>query len=182
MERFCRIACAVERKPAAKGADGHALARACLGRQQGAGAVAVIVDGPADGPALTVYPEDRAGVINAARYAAGADAAAADKRVEKELWRVLAFVGGGVETEEHCVLKPVLKAEDLDGLAASTLSPNVAMRVTANAQRFGFSRVERVPYRMAVVQGWAASPTNDAQRAIWDQVRKSKVKATGGGK
>jgi hypothetical protein len=182
LERFCRITCTVERKPDAKAADGYALARACLDKQQGNGAVAVIVDGPADGPALTVFPENRAGVINATRYAAGTDASTAAKRIEKELWRVLAFVAGGVETEEHCVLKPVLKPEDLDGLVASTLSPNVAMRVAANATRFGFSQVEHVPYRMAVMRGWAPAPTNAAQKAIWDQVHKSKAKATDGDK
>jgi hypothetical protein len=182
MERFCRITCTVERKPDAKTADGYALACACLDKQQGKGAVAVIVDGPADGPGLTVYPEDRAGVINAACYAADADAATAAKRIEKELWRVLAMIAGGVETEEYCVLKPVLNPADLDSLTASTLSPNVAMRVSANAERFGFGQVEHVPYRVAVVRGWAPAPTNAAQKAIWEQVRKSKTKTTDSGK
>ena len=36
--------------------------------------------------------------------------------------------------------------------------------------RFGVSKERRVPYRVACQQGWAPAPTNDYQKAVWEEV------------
>jgi len=138
-----------------------------LGKLRSEGFVAE--EGP-EAPRLALYPEDRCGVINASRLADGADAKTADARLAKELWRTVAFIAGGVNSDEPCVVKTVLSSADLDTLPASTFSPNVAGKISQAAKRLGLARIERTSYRAACLQGWAPPPTNAAQKAIWESV------------
>ena len=170
LEHFCDIPFRVVGKPAAAGEHGLALARAALARPQDVGAVVVVAEEGPEAPRLALYPEDRCGVINASRLADGADAKTADARLAKELWRTVAFIAGGVNSDEPCVVKTVLSSADLDALPASTFSPNVAGKISQAAKRLGLARIERTSYRAACLQGWAPPPTNAAQKAIWESV------------
>ncbi len=170
LEHFCDIPFRVVGKPAAAGEHGLALARAALARPQDVGAVVVVAEEGPEAPRLALYPEDRCGVINASRLADGADAKTADARLAKELWRTVAFIAGGVNSDEPCVVKTVLASADLDALPASTFSPNVAGKISQAAKRLGLARIERTSYRAACLQGWAPPPTNAAQKAIWESV------------
>ena len=38
-------------------------------------------------------------------------------------------------------------------------------------KRFGVKKARRIPYAVAVKEGWAQPPTNDFQRAVWDRVK-----------
>ena len=174
LEHFCDIPFHVVGKPAAAGETGLALARAALARPGEVGAVVVVAEeGPA-APRLALYPEDRFGVINATRLADGADAKTADARLAKELWRTVAFIAGGVNSDEPCVVKTVLASADLDTLPASTFSPNVARKINQAGERLGLARIERTSYRAACLQGWAPPPTNAAQQAIRNSVNTGK--------
>ena len=170
LEHFCDIPFHVVGKPAAAGEHGLALARAALARPQDVGAVVVVAEEGPEAPRLALYPEDRCGVINASRLADGADAKTADARLAKELWRTVAFIAGGVNSDEPCVVKTVLSSADLDALPASTFSPNVARKINQAGERLGLARIERTSYRAACLQGWAPPPTNAAQKAIWESV------------
>jgi hypothetical protein len=170
LEHFCDIPFRVVGKPAAAGEHGLALARAALARPQDVGAVVVVAEEGPEAPRLALYPEDRCGVINASRLADGADAKTADARLAKELWRTVAFIAGGVNSDEPCVVKTVLASADLDTLPASTFSPNVARKINQAGERLGLARIERTSYRAACLQGWAPPPTNAAQKAIWESV------------
>lgn len=170
LEHFCDIPFRVVGKPAAAGEHGLALARAALARPQDVGAVVVVAEEGPEAPRLALYPEDRCGVINASRLADGADAKTADARLAKELWRTVAFIAGGVNSDEPCVVKTVLASADLDALPASTFSPNVARKINQAGERLGLARIERTSYRAACLQGWAPPPTNAAQKAIWESV------------
>ena len=171
LEHFCQIPFKVVKKPAEKGDNGLSLAKAALSRPKEVGAVVVVVDEGEDAPRLALYPEDRFGVINATRIRAGTDEKTAAARLEKELWRAVAFIAGGVASEEPCVVKTVLTPADLDALAVSTFSPMVAMKISRSGDRFGFGKIERTSYRAACLQGWAPAPTNDIQKAIWDRAQ-----------
>ena len=37
-------------------------------------------------------------------------------------------------------------------------------------KHFGVKKERRIPYRVAVQEGWAAPPTNDYQKAVWNEV------------
>jgi len=163
---------------------GLAVAQKALKENAQAGAVVLIIDA-GEAPSLAVFPEDRMAVINAQRVQQGAaDGKVAAARMEKEIFRAVAHIAGGTDEQANSAMKTVLAAQDLDALVATTFSPSIAMTIAQNVGKFNFSTVETVPYRVAVVRGWAPAPTNDAQRAIWEQVSKSKAKATvtGGGK
>ena len=139
-------------------------------------AVVISCDGE-NRPALTVLPEDGVAVINADRLSTGLPAekgeAVFNARLEKEIWRSVAFVAGGYVSDYPCVLKAVSKTSDLDAVAQMTCPP-VNGKVAASAKVFGLAQVQTAPYGVAVAQGWAPAPTNDAQRAIWNRVKAGK--------
>ncbi len=149
------------------------------------GAVIVIANQGADMPALTVCPEDRMGVINADRLKAdlpeeGRDEVLA-KRFTKEMWRAVAFVLGGYESQYPCVMKSVFSPSDLDANPLLMTCPPVSGAVARNAQKLGFAKVQRVPYFIALRQGWAPPPANDAQReevARFEKMKAARAAAT----
>ena len=60
--------------------------------------------------------------------------------------------------------------QELDGVAYQVMQPMNFQRMYSGMGRFGITRERRVPYRVAVQEGWAAQPTNDYQKAIWQEI------------
>ena len=136
---------------------------------------AVIVIGDSPGyPALLVAPESRWALVNVAALG-GADVTA-DKlaeRVQKEVWRAFGYVMGAANSNlEPCLLKPVLSTADLDALIAKSLCPEPFNKILAQAKKLGLKSNRTTTYRKAVEEGWARAPTNDFQRAIWQELKK----------
>ena len=120
---------------------------------------------------LTVLPEERVVVINASKYREGADTFRHEERVLKEIWRGLGFVSGvGYAPHKNDVLQPVFTVRALDALEYQVMQPMNFQKIYTIMKEFGATRARHVPYRTAVNEGWAAAPTNDYQKAIWDQV------------
>ena len=92
----------------------------------------------ADGGDLVVMPERRQATVPA-----GADAAATEARLNKALMSLLA---AGINPARLEGTQMILNA----------------------ARQAGISSPRRVPYKLAVKEGWAPPPTNDFQKAIWD--------------
>ncbi|MCL2104224.1 MAG: hypothetical protein FWH21_04115, partial [Kiritimatiellaeota bacterium] len=61
--------------------------------------------------------------------------------------------------------------EDLDALKPQTISPEPMNKIMAQAAKLGISPGRMTSYRRAVEEGWAPAPTNDFQKAIWEEVR-----------
>lgn len=121
---------------------------------------------------VAVYPEDRIAVINVNRYKGGDDPLKPETRLHKEIWRALGFVSGvGYAQFENDVLQPVFSVKELDGLTYQVMQPMNFQKMYTTLSKLGVTRSRRVPYRVAVQEGWAATPTNDVQKAIWDEVR-----------
>ena len=176
MERFCMVAFEVRRQPMGWRDTPLKVARAALGGKAAAG-VAVVLSEEGDGaPGLTVFPEDRMAFVNATRACKGAPPGTEARRVTTQLWRAVCFAAGGVNTRSpHCALSStVLAPEDLDGLSAFMPCPEACAQVEASAAKLGLARVRTATYRTACAQGWAPAPTNDFQRAIWEEVRGQK--------
>ena len=128
-------------------------------------------------PATILFaPESRWGIVNVAALKKDSPSAEAlEKRIRREIWRGFSIVAGCYTTETpHCVLAPVASLRDLDNLDGNTFSPEPLPRMEKNLRRFGIKPYYRCSYKAAVKQGWAPSPTNDVQRAIWDAVQKKK--------
>ena len=141
-------------------------------RDSGVAAVVGVCDAPGL-PSLLIAPESRWALVNAAALAADkppAETLAA--RVRKEQWRAFAHLMGAADSAfEHCLMKPVRSLAGLDALTAPSVCPEPFGRIMANAKALGARPIRMVPYRKACEEGWAPAPTNDIQRAVWDEVR-----------
>lgn len=164
-----RLDASVEKSPCgARGALAFALAR--MAEAKALFLVAVVEDGEL--PALSVFPEERVGLVNASRLAGGADPSAAEERVAKEAWRAAAFVCGvGYSPQENDAMQPYYTLGELDACRHPFVQPMNMARMERMCARLGVRRARRVPYRLAVREGWAAPPTNAWQRAVWDEER-----------
>lgn len=154
-------------------------ARKALESKEAGAAIAISNEG-ADAPSLVVCPEDRMAVINADRLADASPEVFA-KRLTQEMWRAAAFVMGGYEVDYPCVMKTVTCVADLDANPLQMTCPPVSGHVGANAQKFGMAKVQCVPYFIALRQGWAPPPANDAQREEvekWEKAKAARAAAT----
>ena len=124
---------------------------------------------------LTVMPEDRIAIINATKYADDDDPLQPEIRIIKELWRGLGFVMGlGYAKFTNDVLQPTFSVSELDSLVYQVMQPMNFLQAFKTMSRFGVTRARHIPYRLAVMEGWAPSPTNEYQKAIWEQVKADK--------
>ena len=130
-----------------------------------------IIEGSDDLPALSVYPEERIGIVNADKLKGGDDPSLPEMRVSKEVWRAIGFVGGlGFSPAENDIMQPIYTIKELDANRYPFIQPMNMARMQKMWKRFGVKKERRIPYRVAVQEGWAAQPTNDYQKAVWDEV------------
>lgn len=140
----------------------------------GCGLAIMVVDKPG-GETLLVSPEGRWVELNVAPLAAdNPPVELLEKRVKREMWRALAY-GMGVGNEQMLsVLNIVTSVKDLDKIDVDEPTPDAFNKIIYSAAKRKMARVRYTSYRQACIEGWAASPTNDAQKAVWDQVKADK--------
>ena len=158
---------------AEKAAGGDILAYA-RGVMKSRGALMVVVlAAEGDGPALCIYPEERIAVGNMDRLAEGGDERKLEDRTIKEIWRAMGFLFGvGYAPDDFSAMQPVGTLPELDAVRAQLINPRDMRICTRLCDKHGAVRGVRTTYRQAVVDGWAAPPTNDVQRAIWETYHK----------
>ncbi len=133
----------------------------------------VVLAAEGDRPALSVYPEERIAVVNMDRLAEGADERKLEDRTIKEVWRAMGFLFGmGYAPDDFSAMQPVGTLAELDAVRAQLVNPRDMRICTRLCDKHGAVRGVRTTYRQAVVDGWAAPPTNDVQRAIWETYHK----------
>ena len=146
--------------------------------RDGQTAAAVIVRAVKDPPAPTmiVAPEDAWAVLDVGALARdGATAEVLAERVRKELWRTTAIMlGASDSTFRPCLLEPVHSLTELDALKAKQVCPEPYGSIQRNAKDLGCGSPVYTTYRQACQEGWAPPPTNDIQRAIFEQVKADK--------
>lgn len=131
----------------------------------------VVFEGADEWPALSVFPEERIGLVNADKLKGGNDPSASETRVSKEIWRALGFVGGiGFSHMENDMMQPYYTLEEIDGNMHNYIQPMNMAKWGALWKRFGVKKEARVPYSLACQQGWAPAPTNEYQKAIWNKI------------
>lgn len=122
-------------------------------------------------PGLSTYPEERIAVINFSKYQSGNDPVRREERVVKELWRSLGFVSGiGYAPFKNDVFQPIYSVDELDAEIYQVMQPMNFQKMYSTMSKFGAKRARHIPYRLAVVEGWAPAPTNQYQQAIWDKI------------
>ncbi len=129
--------------------------------------VAVYVVDDAKLPMSLVATEARWGVVNAA----GLD----ERQFAKEFYRVMvATLGAGVSQYKVSPMQPVHTPLDLDSIVKCALTMDNVMSMRANLGKLGVTPSHTTAYRKACMEGWAPAPTNDYQKAIWNQVKADK--------
>lgn len=128
-----------------------------------------IVDDPAL-PSLLVAPENRWTVVNVAPLKHEKEAFF-HARVVKELARGFAMLCGAASSNyPQSLTSGITKASDLDSHIDARLPVDVIARFAPNLKPFGVTPMILATYRKACTEGWASQPTNEFQKAIWDEV------------
>ena len=158
---------------AEKAAEGDILAYARGVMESRKALMVVVLAAEGDRPALSVYPEERIAVVNMDRLAEGGDERKLEDRTIKEVWRAMGFLFGvGYAPDDFSAMQPVGTLAELDAVRAQLINPRDMRICTRLCDKYGAVRGIRTTYRQAVVDGWAAPPTNDVQRAIWEKYHK----------
>ena len=123
-------------------------------------------------PTLLTAPESRWSIINVAALADKCpDDIALAARVRKEILRALAFTTGcAYTTIADPLMRDVTKPGDVDGLKAEKFGIELQKRFSETAPIYGLKPWTVESYRDACAQGWAPPPTNEYQKAAWDDV------------
>jgi len=92
-------------------------------------------------------------------------------RFEKMVWRALArSLQVGSVTHMPSVLQPFSTLAELDANSTMRPSPEGFNAFIDNGNAYGIRTITIASYRDACHKGWAPAPTNDVQRAIWEEV------------
>ena len=135
-----------------------------------------IVD-DADQPTLLVAPEERWAQINVAKL--GDEKTKAPflaARTRKEMIRAFAFLTAGSQSDLP-MFTPIRNPSDFDQFAEHGFPVDIIMRSKNYLSRLGVEPLERATYRSVLLDGFDVAPTNDYQKAIYEEVRKT-VKLT----
>lgn len=140
-------------------------------KELGAGSVVLIVDDPSM-PMSLVSIETRSGLVNVAALAADNPAPALlTRRTCKMVGRVAMLASGGAESEAPTsALQTVTDLSELDACEGRGDEVYVMMGVIRGMAKAGVTGERRMSYKQACRIGEAAPPTNDIQKAVWDEV------------
>ena len=127
---------------------------------------------------VLVAPESRWACVNVSALAKdGADGVKVQRRVRREMLRAFAsLAGGGGSMDPLCVSRTATSLAELDAIKSNDLSYDPLVRAEEALKAMGITPYRRTTYREACQEGWAPAPTNDIQKAIWDEVRQLPAK------
>ncbi len=122
-------------------------------------------------PTLFIVPEDSWAAVNVAKLNADKpDADLLHQRTRREMWRALSYAVGCISPADVCVMKPVGSLKDLDALSANAPSRYPLYDIRTRLPQIGIGAIRTTSYKNACEEGWAPTPTNDYQKAIWKKV------------
>lgn len=136
-----------------------------------AGSVVVLREA-GSAPTLLIAPEDGWAEVNVGKLTTDdPQQAVLNARVKKELWRAFAIsLGASNSRYQPCLMRQINSLKDLDSNPITVPSPEPLDSVRAAGKTRGIAEFVRMTYRRACEEGWAAAPTNDVQRAVWESV------------
>ncbi|MBO7689084.1 MAG: hypothetical protein J6V72_22080 [Kiritimatiellae bacterium] len=171
IEKALRMAIARE-----KVAEPFAVANVMkLKKKLGANSAVFIIDDAQLPPSL-IAPEENWGVVNvAALKVDNPEPKTYDRRVRKVFLRVLALTFGAyVINDATSPLQSVKDIADLDGMVITGLTIRELTGMNEHLPKIGVTPAKRTTYLRACRDGWAPPPTNDYQKAVWEQVKADK--------
>ena len=157
-----KVAIDVEDAPSATPKDVNSI----LSKKDTKAVVFVVDDAGSDVP-LLVAPDSRWASVNVRALGDG-DVAG---RVHKEVLRAFVYLCGGTASSyQNPMTYPITNVRQLDLISSPDLPIDVIMRFPDYLRTLGVTPYVQATYRTACRQGWAPQPTNDVQKAIWDEV------------
>ena len=125
-------------------------------------------------PTILHAPENRWAMVNVfqLKQGEGEKEPFFAARVQKELTRGFALLAGAQDSSQQgaligCITSPA----QLDNFVDCRLPLDVISRLVKYSKGYGVDVGVVATYRKACQEGWAPAPTNEFQKAIWDQVR-----------
>lgn len=166
--KLCRVVTGLEVKflPAS-----FSIATAKAEREKsGAGACVFLVDDPAL-PMSLVALEDGWGVVNVAPLKEGNPSPAKlAARFHKQLVRITSVVFSGCKSQYRTSpLQSVTSVAQLDRTVGENYGMDTIMAINTHLPEIGVVCAKKITYREACQRGIAPQPTNEFQKAIWDQ-------------
>lgn len=142
-----------------------------LASEDGVGAAVLIVEDDSL-PMTLVAPEKRWTILNIKPLLADAPAEERiEERFTKMLWCAVArTLGAGYSGYKPCVLVPFTSLSALDHNPVTKPCPEPFNKMIDTGAVYGIKTITIASYRDACRRGWAPVPTNDVQKAIWDEV------------
>ena len=127
-------------------------------------------------PALLVAPEiPWAGINIGALSADNPKPGVLEARLNKELWRAFMYTCGAANSKmQPCVMRPIFGVKDLDSNSVALPCPESLPQIMETAKLLGIGFSQTCTYKQACMEGWAPSPTNDVQKARWEEARSEK--------
>lgn len=134
-----------------------------------ANAALFVVDDPAL-PISLIAPEAQWGALNVANLDA-------DARFRKAFTRAaVSTFGAGVSQIKGSAMQTVKKVEDLDKLHSDSFGFDSLSCIMRNLENLGVTQTKKSSYRKACIDGWAPQPTNDYQKAVWEEIHAKPTK------
>ena len=122
-------------------------------------------------PAILVAPENRWVFVNAAQIAKETRPAFFEARAKKELSRGFAYLCGAANSQyPQALTRGIVTQSDLDKNHDFSLPVDVMQRFRGYMESLGVRPALMSTYKKACREGWAPNPTNEYQKAIWDEV------------
>ena len=91
------------------------------------------------------------------------------KRTLREIQRTLKALMTSVVVDGD-VAQIITNGKDLDDIKGGIITPQVIVEVLTGLPAWGITPDRTSTYKKACKQGWAPTPTNEYQKAIWDKV------------
>lgn len=124
-------------------------------------------------PLVLVAPEDHWAQINVAKLDDGkVSPGTLASRVRKHMLRAFAFLAGGSQNDAP-LFTALRSPKQLDYAKETGFPIDVIMRTLHYLGAMGLKPLERSTYRAVLEEGYDLAPTNDYQKAIYEDVKKS---------
>lgn len=122
-------------------------------------------------PPILVAPESRWALVNIAPISQEKRTAFFEQRTKKELSRAFAYLCGAAGSRyERSLTRGITRQSELDKNPGYELPMDVVQRFWDYMKPLGVLPVQRSTYLKACQEGWAPTPTNEVQRAIWEKI------------
>ena len=122
-------------------------------------------------PRIMLAPEDGWAIVNVTALSAdNPNRETLVKRVNIELIRAFSYICGSASDQRSVVMGPIADLKDLDAIPSATFVPFNLQNIVKSLANFGIVPRAVASYRAACKQGWAYQPTNEIERAIWNEV------------